>query len=87
LTQAHAEPLIAAAWDGELWNTQVTIIPEPVGMNDYIQAAFDGQTRGRELPFVIVHKSSSEIAGATRCYEIRPPDRAAAIGYTIWRSS
>ena len=82
LTQAHAEPLIAAAWDGELWNTQVTIIPEPAGMKDYIQAALDGQTQGRELPFVTVRKSSNEIVGTTRFYEIRPPDRAAAIGYT-----
>src|SRR5437763_3725433 len=82
LTQAHAEPLIAAATDGELWNTQVTIIPQPAGMKDYIQAALDGQTQGRELPFVIISKSSNQIVGTTRFYEIRPHDRAAAIGYT-----
>ena len=82
LTQAHAESLIAAASDGELWNTQVTIIPEPAGMKDYIQAALDGQTQGRELPFLTVRKSSNEIVGTTRFYEIRPHDRAVAIGYT-----
>ena len=82
LTQAHAEPLIAAASDGELWNTQVTIIPEPAGMKDYIQAALDGQAQGRELPFVIMQRASDKIVGTTRFYEIRPLDRAAAIGYT-----
>ena len=82
LTQAHAEPLIAAASDGELWNTRVTIIPEPAGMKDYIQAALDGQAQGRELPFVIMQRASDKIVGTTRFYEIRPLDRAAAIGYT-----
>ena len=82
LTQAHAESLIAAASDGELWNTQVTIIPEPAGMKDYIQAALDGQALGRELPFVIIEKASDKIVGTTRFYEIRPQDSAAAIGYT-----
>ena len=82
LTQAHVGPLIAAASDGELWNTQVTIIPQPAGMKDYIQAALDGQAQGRELPFVTIRKSSNQVVGTTRFYEIRPPDRAAAIGYT-----
>ena len=82
LTQSHAGSLIAAASDGELWNTQVTIIPQPAGMKDYIQAALDGQAQGRELPFVIISKSSNQIVGTTRFYEIRSNDRAAAIGYT-----
>ena len=82
LTQAHAEPLIAAAGDGELWNSTVTIVPSRNTVSDYIQAALDGQTQGRELPFVIISKSSNQIVGTTRFYEIRPHDRAAAIGYT-----
>jgi len=45
LTLAHEEALVAAATDGELWNTDVTIIPKPAGMKDYIQAALDGQVR------------------------------------------
>jgi RimJ/RimL family protein N-acetyltransferase len=96
LTQAHAEPLIAAAGDGELWNTQVTIIPKPAGMNDYIQFALDGLAQGNQLPFIIIRKTGAaagrsgsaqydQIVGSTRFYEIRPQDRAAAIGYT-WLS-
>jgi len=98
LSFAHEEPLIAAAADGELWNTQVTIIPRPEGMKDYIQFALNGLAQGNQLPFVIVRKDwsasvphasgsagdspSDQIVGSTRFYEIRPHDRAAAIGYT-----
>ena len=99
LTQAHAEPLIAAASDGELWNTQVTIIPKPEGMNDYIQFALDGLAQGNQLPFAIIRKSQvmdhaasvhelsapNEVVGSTRFYEIFPQDRKCAIGYT-WLS-
>src|SRR5437660_8862733 len=50
---AHEAALINAAADGELWNTDVTIIPRPGGMKDYIEAALDGLAKGTELPFVI----------------------------------
>jgi N-acetyltransferase len=82
LTMAHAEALVAAASDGELWNSAVTIIPDADGVESYIEAAFTGQSLGKELPFVIINKSSNEIVGTTRFYEIRSNDRAAAIGYT-----
>jgi len=82
LSLGHCDALIAAAGDGELWNTQVTIIPEAAGMKDYIQAALDGQTQKRELPFVIISKPSNQIVGSTRFYEIFPYDRKCAIGYT-----
>ena len=82
----HEGPLIAAASDGELWKSTVTIVPSsPAKMIDYIQAALNGQAQGRELPFVIIRKSSNKVVGTTRFYEIRPNDRAVAIGYT-WLS-
>src|SRR5256712_6355574 len=83
LSLRHEGPLIAAASDGELWKSSVTIVPSaPAKMSDYIQAALDGQAQGRELPFVIIRKTSGQVAGTTRFYEIRPADRCAAIGYT-----
>lgn len=98
LTQAHEQSLIKAAADGELWNTQVTIIPRPEGMKDYILFALDGLALGNQLPFVIVRKigavarpsggaqdPSVQIVGSTRFYEIFPHDRKCAIGYT-WLS-
>ena len=91
MTQAHAEPLINAAADGELWNTQVTIIPGREGVKDYIQFALDGLAQGNQLPFVIIGKASAtgsapdRIVGSTRFYDIFPKDRKCAIGYT-WLS-
>lgn len=84
LTLAHAEDLARAAADGELWNTDVTIIPKPEGMKDYIQAALKGFELGFELPFAILGKTEStpQVVGTTRFYEIFSKDRKAAIGYT-----
>jgi len=83
LSLAHAGPLIAAASDGALWNSTVTIVPSsPAKMTEYIQAALDGGANETELPFVIIRKSSGDVVGTTRFYEIVPADRRAAIGYT-----
>ena len=98
---AHEEALIAAAGDGELWNSTVTIVPTRATMAAYIEAALEGQRRAQELPFVIIRKSGTgvspvnaaqdiqspgEVVGTTRFYEIRANDRAVAIGYT-WLSA
>ena len=82
LTLAHQEALIAAADDGELWNSTVTIVPTHETMHTYIETALQSQARGSELPFVIIRKSSGEVVGTTRFYEIEPNDRRVAIGYT-----
>ena len=85
LTTAHAEGLVAAASDGELWNSTVTSIPSQANVDEYINAALKGQASGRELPFVIINQSSGAVVGTTRFYDIEPHDRRAAIGYT-WLS-
>jgi N-acetyltransferase len=94
MTFAHEAALSRAAADGELWNTDVTIIPRAEGMRDYIQYALDGLAQRNQLPFVIRYAGGSpasatragEIVGTTRFYEIFPHDRKAAIGYT-WLAS
>jgi RimJ/RimL family protein N-acetyltransferase len=85
LSPAHEEPLIAAASDGELWNSTVTIVPSRATMAAYIEAALRGQAQGNELPFVIIRKASGEVVGTTRFYDIVRADRRVAIGYT-WLS-
>ena len=64
LTMDHEAELIEAARDGELWNTQVTIIPRPEGMKDYIQFALDGLAQGNQLPFVIIRKALRDVERA-----------------------
>lgn len=82
LSPAHEKALIAAAGDGELWNSPVTIVPNRATMAAYIASALEAQTRGRELPFVIIRKSSGQVVGHTRFYDIEPNDRRVEIGYT-----
>jgi RimJ/RimL family protein N-acetyltransferase len=82
LSTAHRESLSAAAADGELWNSTVTIVPSPATMADYIDAALRAQAQERELPFVIVSKTSGLVVGTTRFYDIERNDRRVAIGYT-----
>jgi RimJ/RimL family protein N-acetyltransferase len=85
LTMAHAEALVTAASDGELWKTTLTVIPDSKGIESYLEAALTGLALGKELPFVIINKSSGEVVGTTRFYDISFADRKAAIGYT-WLS-
>ena len=85
LTMAHADALVTAATPGELWKTTLTVIPDSKSIDSYIEAALTGNALGKELPFVIVNKSSGEVVGTTRFYDISVPDRKAAIGYT-WLS-
>lgn len=82
LTFAHEAALNKAAADGELWNTDVTIIPKAQGMNAYIQFALDGLNQGTQLPFIIVQLPGNQIVGTTRFYDIFSSDRKCAIGYT-----
>src|SRR6266403_2895328 len=82
LSLAHEEPLVAAAADGELWNSTVTIVPTRANMAGYIATALNAQAQGRELGFVIIQKSSRRIVGTTRFYNIEPQDRHVEIGYT-----
>jgi len=82
LSPAHEESLIAAAADGELWNSIVTIVPSRDTISDYIGSALKAQAHGRELPFVIIQKSSGRVVGTTRFYDIEPIERRAEIGYT-----
>jgi RimJ/RimL family protein N-acetyltransferase len=85
LTTSHAGALVAAAADGELWNSTVTLIPSEANVDEYIGAALKGQASGRELPFVIINQSTGTVVGTTRFYDIEPNDRRVAIGYT-WLS-
>jgi len=82
LTLAHDEALVAAAADGELWNSNVTVVPNSDKVAEYIEAALTAQAQGSELPFVIIQKSTGRVVGTTRFYEIERNDQRAAIGYT-----
>lgn len=82
LRPEHAAALEAAAADGELWQLWFTSVPKPGDMAAYIAKALEGQREGRMLPFAIREKSTGEIAGSTRYYDIVADPMRVAIGYT-----
>ena len=82
LSMSHEAALIEAASDGKLWKSRVTNVPDASRMRSYIDAALAGVAERRELPFVIIRKSSGKVVGSTRFYNILPADRSAEIGYT-----
>ena len=82
LTHAHTESLIKAANDGDIWKSDVTVVPSADNISKYIDDALRGLERGNELPFAIASKATGDVVGTTRFYEIMPADRRVAIGYT-----
>jgi RimJ/RimL family protein N-acetyltransferase len=66
----HAPDLEAAAADGELWNLWFTSAPAPGQAHAYIEKALDGLAANTMLPFAVREKSSGQIVGTTRFYDI-----------------
>ena len=86
LQASHAEALVAAAADGEVWKiwyvSAADLVPERVGQ--YIELALDGLRSGSQLPWVVRELTTGQIVGSTRYHDIvRDIDRV-EIGYTFY---
>ena len=91
MTLAHADDIIKAASDGNLWDLGFTSVPAPGHAEAYIQTALDGQRDGHMLPWVIRELESGDIIGSTRYHDILASIDRVEIGYTFyakrhWRS-
>jgi RimJ/RimL family protein N-acetyltransferase len=82
MSLGHVPALEAAAADGALWNLWFTGVPAPGETQTYVEKGLRGQAEGLMLPFAIREKSSGEIVGTTRYYDIVPELPRLAIGYT-----
>jgi N-acetyltransferase len=85
LGREHEEALQRAAADGELWRLWYTTVPPPEKMDQYIAIALDMRERLDAMPFVIREKSSGEIVGCTRYFNVDATNRRLEIGHT-WYS-
>jgi RimJ/RimL family protein N-acetyltransferase len=85
LRQEHAQALLDAAADGQLWNMKLTVVPGPATIGGYIASALDGCAAGTVMPFVIVLRASGAIVGSTRFWKIDRANRKLEIGHT-WLS-
>jgi RimJ/RimL family protein N-acetyltransferase len=88
MTEAHAEPLAAAAADGRLWETWYVAVPPPDGMGAYVADALKGQRDGHMLPWVVrdTHAGGT-IIGSTRYHDIAPAIDRVEIGHTWYAQS
>ncbi|HEY7785304.1 MAG TPA: GNAT family protein [Pyrinomonadaceae bacterium] len=82
LTFEHEAQLNAAASDGELWNSTVTIVPDRDGMRSYIADALTAHNQKTALPFAIIQLSKDRVVGSTRFFRIEHEHRRVEIGYT-----
>ena len=87
LEKSHAEQIVDAASDGELWNLLVTSVPSKDTVESYIQFALAEQATGKGMPFVIIDKNSNTIIGSTRYCNATPEHRRLEIGYTWYSKS
>lgn len=85
LQQEHAQGLLDAAADGQLWNMKLTVVPGPETVGSYIATALEGKQAGTVMPFVIVRRDTGAIVGSTRFWKIDRANRKLEIGHT-WLS-
>ena len=85
LGREHEEALARAVADGELWRLWYTTVPPPDKMSQYITIALDMRERLDAMPFVVREKSSGEIVGCTRYFNVDAGNRRLEIGHT-WYS-
>ena len=82
LAMSHADPLIAAAADGDLWELWFTSVPEPSQTARYVEAALEGLRAGTMLPWAVRELTSDTVVGTTRYHDIVTPVDRVEIGYT-----
>ncbi|MBB4867008.1 RimJ/RimL family protein N-acetyltransferase [Pseudomonas nitritireducens] len=82
LRAEHAQALLEAASDGELWNLKVTVVPGPDTVAGYIAKAEKGLEEGSVLPFAILDRRTGKIVGSTRFWKVDRANRKLEIGHT-----
>lgn len=81
LAQLHAEGLVAAANDGELWKLWYTSVPAPDGMAAEIERRLGLQRCGSMLPWTVIDADGA-VAGMTTYMNIDAVHRRVEIGST-----
>ena len=81
MSPAHAEALIDAVRDGELWKLWYTSVPSPDGMRAEIARRLALQSAGSMLPFTSFD-SSGQAVGMTTYMNLDPVHRRLEIGST-----
>ena len=84
LTLTHASDLAKACQDGELWKINVTSVPEPDKVIDYINTADSMPDR---QAFAVIDEITGKAIGTTSFHDILPLTKRLEIGYTWYAKS
>jgi len=84
LMLTHANDLAQACQDGELWKINVTSVPEPDKVIDYINTADSMPDR---QAFVVIDELNGKAIGTTSFHDILPFAKRLEIGYTWYAKS
>ncbi|MGP4964470.1 GNAT family N-acetyltransferase [Psychrobacter celer] len=84
LTLNHTADLVEACQDGELWKINVTSVPEPDKVIDYINVA-DSMTDRQA--FAVIDERTGKAIGSTSFHDILPTTKRLEIGYTWYAKS
>jgi RimJ/RimL family protein N-acetyltransferase len=71
-----------AQTEPELWKYSTVPPVGPGGMREYIRAAADARSAGKEYPFIVFDKQLQRYAGSTRFYDIQLSNKMLQLGYT-----
>lgn len=84
LAMKHADDLITACQDGELWLITTTSVPEPNRVVDYINTA---HTMPNRCAFAVIDEATGKSIGSTSYHDILPSPKRLEIGYTWYAKS
>src|SRR5713101_6208837 len=72
LNRGHANDLVEALQDGELWKLWYTSIPAPDKLVDFIDQRLAEQAKGTWLPFAVVDNRTGKAVGVTNFLNAEP---------------
>jgi N-acetyltransferase len=87
LEQHHADELLEAAKDGELYKLWYTGMGSAEAVLSYVDNALIMREEQGAMPFVARHKHSGQIIGTTRYFNVEPKHRRLEIGHTWFSKS
>ena len=87
LTHNHANELVEALRDGELWKLWYTSIPASDEIANFIDERLAAQAKGTCLPFAVLDNATGKAVGITNYLNIEPDHRRLEIGGTWYRKS
>ena len=87
LQREHADELLAAARDGELWKLWYTSVGDPDAVVGYIDTALKVREELGAMPFVVRRKSDRKVVGSTRFFNVDAKSRRLEIGHTWYSKS